>query len=486
MQSRRSFLARAVASAGLIGVGTTAGCVGSPSGSGDGVDVPAYADRLYDPGEVVDASNRAFVSHDLATLYERRDLYPEEVTGAIDEADAATAAVSIPDLERVTGVGYWRDEEGPSPTPSDPEAGGSVLLQGSFQPDTLVEELRAETDEGTSIERAGDVEGHDLYEVGGGSEASSVALAVSERSVVGGGAARVDATGEDAVRAVLAGDDAGYYRESDTAARLIDVLGAATSVFGVEIEADRYAPDSFESVPGGQALEALVTGLRGFGSGTTLGAETVSRSAVGVYAEGETPTRSDVRTLLDLARQGVATRAGPDVDVERVQALVDDVAVDIDEDDRTATATVARETEALLDDGATDSGSLSGGPELALLLAPGVALFGTVLLGVGRSRPPAGGGDDTRTPPPRVDFDFEYDDAGEVTVTHAGGDAVEAENTDRLFVRSGDRPPFPWELPVRAGDAVTVEAARGDAVFVVWTAPDGGESVALGTFEVPA
>jgi len=348
MRSRRSFLASAAAGVGAL---ATAGCVGRLSEPGG--DAPDYAAQLYDPAKVADVPNRLFVSHDLATLYDRRDLFPEEVTEGIGEADDATEAASVPDLERVTGFGYWRETE-PEAGPMGLTGGGSVLLRGSFRPETLVEELRDETDEDAALEAAGSAAGHDLYRLVDGNERSSVALGVSEETVAVGGTARVDATGEDATRAALSSEngDGGYYRESDVASRLIDEMGTATAVFGAEIDAERYAPDSFEAVPGREAIEAVVTGLQGVGSAMTLGEETVSRDVVGAYAEGETPGRSDVRTLLDLARQGVASRAGPDVDVERVQALIDDAEIGIDEDDRTATASVSRATEALLDDDA--------------------------------------------------------------------------------------------------------------------------------------
>ncbi|PSQ38567.1 hypothetical protein BRD13_06070 [Halobacteriales archaeon SW_5_70_135] len=310
---------------------------------------------------------------------------------------------------------------------------------------------------------------------------------MSEETVAVGGTARVDATGEDATRATLStlssgGGRGGYYRESDVASRLIDETGTATAVFGAEIDAERNAPDSFEAVPGGEAIEAVVTGLQGVGSAMTLGEETVSRNVVGAYAEGETPRRSDVRTLLDLARQGVASRAGSDVDVEKLQALVDDIEVEIDEDARTVVAGVSRETDALFDDEDVTPAGLPGGPEVALLLVPGVVLVGTFGLGFDDG----GGRDDSDPPTPQVAFDFGYDaDAGEMTVTHTGGDTLERANTERLVVRSGSRPPVPWELPVSAGDSVTVAAGSGDSVSVVWTAPDGDRTAVLGEGTVP-
>jgi hypothetical protein len=476
MRSRRSFLASAAAGVGAL---ATAGCAGRLSEPGG--DAPGYAARLYDPAKVADVPNRLFVSHDLATLYDRRDLFPEEVTEGIGEADDATEAASVPDLERVTGFGYWRETE-PEAGPMGLTGGGSVLLRGSFQPETLVEALRDETDEDTALEAAGSAAGHDLYRLVDGNERSSVALGVSEETVVVGGTARVDATGEDATRAMLSSENGGYYRESDVASRLIDEMGTATAVFGAEIDAERYAPDSFEAVPGREAIEAVVTGLQGVGSAMTLGEETVSRDVVGAYAEGETPGRSDVRTLLDLARQGVASRAGSDVDVEKLQALIDDIEVEIDEDARTVVAGVSRETDALFDDEDVTPVGLPGGPEVALLLVPGVVLVGTFGLGFDGG----GGRGDSGGPIPQVAFDFEYDaDAGEMTVTHTGGDTLERANTERLVVRSGSRPPIPWELPVSAGDSVTVAAESGDSVSVVWTAPDGDRTAVLGEGMVP-
>jgi hypothetical protein len=465
---------------GALGLGASAGCVGTLPGVGDGgdggSDAPSYATPLYDPGQVVSAPTRAFVSHDLATLYERRELYPDPITEQIERADESTDAVSIADLERVTGFGHWQETTGGLTTTGAITGAGAVLLEGSFTPDTLLERLRSSRSFAATLESAGTVDGHDLYTVDTVGGAGSAAMALSESSVYAGGTAEVEATGEDATRAMLDGD-AGYYEGSDTARRLMDAMGEATTVFGAEFEADQYAPDSFDGTPGGEDLAAVVRGLRGAGSAMTLGEETVSREVVGVYAEGETPTRENVDSLLALARQGIAAQAGPNADVETLQSLIDDTEVSVE--DRTVTMELSRETSGLFGGDGPVVGGVPGGPEAAVLVAPELAVVGTYVLGFGQSQ------SQSQAPVPSAVFDFEYDDTGETTVTHAGGDTFTAQNTRSLVVRTGGESLTSFPLPVRAGDSVTVTVDGGQTLRLVWTSPDGSRTATVGSFETP-
>lgn len=85
---------------------------------------------------------------------------------------------------------------------------------------------------------------------------------------------------------------------------------------------------------------------------------------------------------------------------------------------------------------------------------------------------------------PQVAFDFEYDsNAGEVTVTHAGGDSVTQDHPGRLAVTVNGASERRWSRPVVAGDTTTVGAAPGDTVRVVWEW--GTESLVIGAYDVP-
>lgn len=86
-------------------------------------------------------------------------------------------------------------------------------------------------------------------------------------------------------------------------------------------------------------------------------------------------------------------------------------------------------------------------------------------------------------PAPQVQFLFEYDaEAGEVTITHDGGDTIPEE--DDLFVEAGsDR--VPWQTPVSAGDSRTVAVASDAAVRVVWVAESGDRSSTLAEWTAP-
>ncbi len=489
MQSRRSFLERVAASAGVLGVGATAGCLGSVPGlggdGGDGGDgggsgnAPGYASPLYDPSEVADLPTRLFASYDLATLYERRSLYPDSLTQQLEQADMVTDAVSVPDLDRMTGFGVVGDDPQAIQT-GQSQGAGSVMVSGSFDSDAVVEQLRAQSEGSASLESAGSANGHDLYTVQDATDQGSSSLAVSDESVFVGGATSVDATGEDAVRAMLSSSDAGYYASSDSAQRLIDALGTPTTVVGAEFDPGEFASEDFEGEPGGESLQAVVTGLTAAGTAMTLGQDTVEREVVGVYEESEAPTEDDAQTLLDLAAAAAADQAPVGGDGASIQQLIQDMEPSVD--GRTLTVSVSRDTEGLFQ---SDTPGTPVAPEAALLVAPGVAVLGAFVLGFGGGGVGGGtGGPAGRAP--QVQFDFSYDaSGGEVTVTHAGGDTVTQQNTGQLQVTVDGQPQAVWSLPATAGDSVSVQAGDDATVAVVWVAPDGATRQTLGVFETP-
>jgi len=473
MHSRRSFLGRIAAGAGVLGVGATAGCLGSVPGVGDGGgtgagNAPGYAGRLYDPSEVADLPARLFASYDLGTLYDRRDLYPDSLAQQIEAADATTDAVTVSELDRLTGFGVVANDAQAAQSGQTPGV-GSVVASGTFDAEAMIEQLRAQSAEPDAIESVGSVDGHDLYTTSDATSQGSSALAVSDESVFAGGAAGVDATGEDAVRTMLSAD-AGYYQASDAGARLIDALGEPTTVVGAEFDPGEFAPEEFEGQPGGESLAAVVTGLTAAGTAMTFGQDTVEREVVGVYEDGETPTADDAQSLLDIAAAGAAAQSPRGIDGAAIQELIQDMEPSVD--GRTLTVSVNRDTEGLFQ---SDSPRTPVSPEAAVLVAPGLAVLGTFVLGFGQQRQVT----------PQARFDFEYDaDAGAVQVQHTGGDTFNRDNTAGLQVTVDGQPRTAFPLPVSAGDAVTVDADSGATVAVVWTAPGGNTRQTLADFRV--
>jgi hypothetical protein len=79
---------------------------------------------------------------------------------------------------------------------------------------------------------------------------------------------------------------------------------------------------------------------------------------------------------------------------------------------------------------------------------------------------------------PQASFDYEVGD-GTVTVTHAGGDTFDRENTLRLYATvDGEETDFTDELPVSEGDSVTVSADPAETVRVVWVGGERSQTVA--------
>ena len=107
------------------------------------------------------------------------------------------------------------------------------------------------------------------------------------------------------------------------------------------------------------------------------------------------------------------------------------------------------------------------------------AVIGTFVLGLG---------DQVQDTSPQTSFTFDYDSAaGELTVTHSGGDAIEEQN---LRIVAGDgSPDTVWGggggSKVTAGSSQTVTVDSTDTVRVVWESPNGDTSSTLGTWNGP-
>lgn len=99
--------------------------------------------------------------------------------------------------------------------------------------------------------------------------------------------------------------------------------------------------------------------------------------------------------------------------------------------------------------------------------------------------------DDAVEPTPDASFTHTYSD-GTVIVTHAGGDAVTAEQTARLELVSVDgTSSTTWAagtepFPIVEGDSARLSGIEpGDAVLVLWTGSDDDATVDILTkFEV--
>lgn len=95
-----------------------------------------------------------------------------------------------------------------------------------------------------------------------------------------------------------------------------------------------------------------------------------------------------------------------------------------------------------------------------------------------------GDGDQTPAPSvPQAQFSFEYDGAaGELTVTHDGGDNIPEE--DDLFVATSDTAES-WVTPVAAGDSKTVEVESDVTVRIVWRSESGDRTSTLAEWVGP-
>jgi FlaG/FlaF family flagellin (archaellin) len=107
-----------------------------------------------------------------------------------------------------------------------------------------------------------------------------------------------------------------------------------------------------------------------------------------------------------------------------------------------------------------------------LILAAVVASF---VLGMGG---PEAGAPET----PQVSFEFDTaDDLSSATITHDGGDTIQA---DRLTISIGDRSTgWAGAEEVSAGVSTTVETQPGDTITLVWRGEE--ESATLARFDVP-
>ena len=102
------------------------------------------------------------------------------------------------------------------------------------------------------------------------------------------------------------------------------------------------------------------------------------------------------------------------------------------------------------------------------------AVIGTFVLGLG---------DQVSTTSPQAQFTFDSDGAGNVTITHDGGDTIDANNLDVRVDDSSAGTQFSGD--VSAGSSITVSASSDQVVRVVWTSPSDDSTATIGRFSVP-
>ena len=117
---------------------------------------------------------------------------------------------------------------------------------------------------------------------------------------------------------------------------------------------------------------------------------------------------------------------------------------------------------------------------LGILLMLFGAIVGSFVIGMGDTQ-------QRGTAPPQVQFEFESDETGSVTIMHAGGDMVPRSEVEIQSPGSaGEWTTFGSDGEIVAGDEVTVTGLEhGDTVRIVWESPDSDASAVLATYDVP-
>lgn len=342
MPSRRTVLRASGAGAALL-VGGLAGCTRRVRRVVNGAP-PAYTDWLYDPRTVLPVERHAFGSLDVEHAYGNRDRLPEPLVERIRRIDRLVESVDVTDLTRLTAVAYGRPARG--------RGGGSVAVEGSFDPGAIVAELRDRVGRGErGLAAAGTYRGYRLYEYApdylgrfvDAPEGTTASLGVGlhDEALIVGGLVAAEAVGLDAVRAAVAADAAGrarYYETNADARTVVDALEGATFAAGVA-----FPPDATgrSSVPAAwETIRAVVEDLNALGFGTTLGDEEATTRFVLVYDAAAAADPETVRTLLDRFRE----RGGGDIEN-----------VSVSQDGRAVLVTTRTDTDALYEQYRTGS-----------------------------------------------------------------------------------------------------------------------------------
>lgn len=428
---------------GAVGAAAFAGCL---PGGGDGGTDGTAADS---PIETVPAGSQLVVHADVATLLndERLRSRLNDLLGAVGDQAPMGASDVESALDAVEDAADL-----------DPRALRTVTVFGGYEADAAAG-LRLEADWAEATLRdavAGGMEpetttynDRTVYRYG-----EETALGVLEDGTyVTGTTAGVEGTID-----VAAGDAdpaAGRIREAFTAAPsgplrfaflAPDDLGEGAGGSGP------VDPSAFASVTHGYG--GYVAGESGTGSITL---ETESGDAAASVAE-------ELRSARDAALEQLESAETQRELAGELEALLSSLSVSAD--GSAVTVTVAE------------------GDVFPVAL---LAVAASFLLGLGSQTEPAG---------PQATFAFEYDSAGELTVTHQGGDYVPASQlviqgqglgdtgtwSDLGGSASGD---IDGQPAVAAGDSVTVSAEPDYVVRVVWRSEDGSTSSTLSMDQGP-
>lgn len=106
------------------------------------------------------------------------------------------------------------------------------------------------------------------------------------------------------------------------------------------------------------------------------------------------------------------------------------------------------------------------------------AVIGTFVLGLG---------DQVSDTTPSASFTFDYDDDNsKLTITHDGGDSIEASNLEIKSDAGSINIPTSFTSTVSAGDSATADGVGpSETVRVVFNSDDGESTATLGKFTGP-
>jgi len=126
-------------------------------------------------------------------------------------------------------------------------------------------------------------------------------------------------------------------------------------------------------------------------------------------------------------------------------------------------------------------------PVIGIILVVAITVILAAVVGVYT----LGIGDQVQDAPPNAEFDFNYQESStQVTIEHNGGQPIERDSIDVVVSEgnidsvSGER--FPTRLS--SGDTGVYSynnAAKGETLRIVWTAPNGESSNTIGESQVP-
>lgn len=446
-QSRRNFL-RASGVSALLGL---AGCTGVLEGD-ESMDEaggpPEYTTWMYDPKDLLGVETRGFASYDVESVMEQRDELPQDPFQGLEQANQELEGVDLTEIGHMTAVG-GTSLNFTSGSSGSTTAGASFVIEGSFDVDTIKEEIESESDSDVEYE-TGSYQGYDLYYGEDGSDYSetSYGFALDSEHVVFGFVEDDQVTGRAAVEAMIdanSGDTGRYYEQSEYAQILVDKLGNATMVMGAQFDLGTVVRDQIQD----ERARQLVDGLYAAGVAGTLDGETSENEVLFVYDEETEPPEDVVRDLLEEARE------------QSPQAFEHIEDVSVNGGDRTLTITMTVNTTEFWNNYQEMSG-VSGSA--------------------------SGSSSSDMSDIPSASFDSNWEETssgGRVMITHRTGESIDA---DRLSLQGDVQSSTGWRNTsggdVVVGSYIEADVESGGYVSVVWE-DDDGTSVTIASFVNP-